>query len=355
MIQERMYALELRELIPAMAGLMSVTGYETYDADALQELMQGFDEHWTDAVGNQIYLRRCGKAHAPKILIDTHFDEIGLYVSEIREGGFLKVVPIGGLDGRTLPSAEVKIYGKKVIDGVIASTPPHLKNREEKDEVKPVNELLIDTGYPTDELKEMIRVGTPVGFSPRYQWLQNDRLIGKGLDNKACCAVAADALRRIPADELAGDVYLVLAVHEETDRVGGTAVGGFAIEPDYAMVVDVNIGHAPGSKESETVNMGEGPSICRSAITDRKLTGMTEALCTKKGIPWQCCVEATSTGTDTVSLHLVGNGIPVVDVGLPLRAMHTYVEMLDMQDANALAALIRAFVCDKEIGEVFAN
>ncbi len=179
--------------------------------------------------------------------------------------------------------------------------------------------------------------------------------MGKGLDNKACCAIAAHALKDIPREQLAGDVYLVFAVHEETDRVGGTAVGGVGIEPDYAMAIDVNIGYAPGSKESETVAMGEGPSICRSAITDRKLTKMTETLCKKHDIPWQCCVEATSTGTDTVSLHLVGNGIPVVDVGLPLRAMHTYVEMLDMKDAEALAALVSDFVCDREIGEVFAK
>jgi len=347
--------LELRELIPAMAGLMSITGYEAYDAAALEHLMEGFDAHWTDAVGNRIYLRRCGRENAPRILIDTHFDEIGLYVSDIRDGGFLKVVPIGGLDGRTLPSADVRIYGKEVLDGVIASTPPHLKDRDAEEKVKPADELLIDTGYPTEELRELLRIGTPVGFTPRYRWLQNDRLVGKGLDNKACCAIAASALAAIPAKELAGDVYLVLAVHEETDNVGGTAVGGFAIEPDYAMVIDVNIGHAPGSKESETVQMGQGPSICRSAITDRKLTKMTERLCEREGIPWQCCVEATSTGTDTVALHLVKEGIPVVDVGLPLRAMHTYVEMLDMQDAHELVRLIRAFVCDREIGEVFAG
>ena len=81
---------------------------------------------------------------------------------------------------------------------------------------------------------------------------------------------------------------------------------------------------------------------------------MTEALCDRCEIPWQRCVETSSTGTNTVALHLVGEGIPVVDVGLPLRAMHTYVEMLDMKDAEQLASLVRAFVCDREIGEVFA-
>ena len=346
--------MELRDLIPAMAGLMSVTGYEGYDKQALDALVHGFDEDDTDAVGNRILVRRCGRENAPRILIDTHFDEIGMYVSDVCEGGFLKVVPIGGLDGRTLSSADVRVYGTQVLEGVISSTPPHLKNRDEEDKVPTAADLLVDTGWPQEELREIAPIGTPVGFSPRYTWLQNDRLCGKGLDNKACCAVAVHALRDIPAAELAGDVYLVLAVHEETDNLGGTVVGGAAIDPHYAMVVDVNIGHAPGSKEIGTVQMGEGPSLCRSAITDRRLTKMTEALCAREGIPYQRCVDATSTGTDTVGLHLVGRGIPVVDVGLPLRAMHTYTELLDMQDADDLARLIRAFVCDREIGEVFA-
>ena len=69
--------MELQELIPAMAGLMSVTGYETYDAHKLTPLMQGFDEDVTDAVGNRVFVRRCGRENAPRILIDTHFDEIG--------------------------------------------------------------------------------------------------------------------------------------------------------------------------------------------------------------------------------------------------------------------------------------
>ena len=111
--------MELRELIPAVAGLMSITGYETYDAAGLTPLVQGFDEDYIDRVGNRILVRRCGRANAPKILIDTHYDEIGMYVTEIKENGFLTVTSVGGLDARTLPSAEVKIYGKEVTDAII--------------------------------------------------------------------------------------------------------------------------------------------------------------------------------------------------------------------------------------------
>jgi endoglucanase len=144
-------------------------------------------------------------------------------------------------------------------------------------------------------------------------------------------------------------------VHEETDRIGGTAVGGFAIAPDYAMVIDVNLGHMPGAKKTETVAMGKGPSLVRGTIVDRQLTAMTEALCKREEIPYQICIVATATGTNTTALHLVGAGIPTIDVGLPLTSMHTYAETLDMKDAEELCRLVRAFVTDKEIGEVFCG
>lgn len=336
-----------------MAGLMSVTGYESYDAAALDALMQGFDACHTDAVGNRVYVRRCGRENAPRILIDVHYDEIGMLVTDILEDGFLRVERVGGLDVRTLSSAEVLIYGREVIAGVIASVPPHLQKAGGEALLTPVDELLIDTGYDKETLEGMVRVGTPVGFAPRYRYLANDRLVGKGLDNKACAACAAAALMQAPAEALAGDVYLLFSVHEETDNIGGTAPGAFAVEPDYAMVIDVNLGRTPDTKKRETVVMGKGPSITRSAIVDRRLTQMTERMATEQGIPWQVSVAATSTGTNTAALHLVGNGIPVVDVGVPLRAMHTYVEMLDLADAEQLCALVRAFVCDKRIAEVF--
>lgn len=347
-------ALNLREIIPAVAGLMSITGYEDYAAAELTPWLSAFDEDHTDAVGNRILVRRCGRAGAPRILIDAHFDEIGFFVTDVREGGFLTVAPVGGQDLRSLPAADVKIYGTRVLDGVIASTPPHLQKKTDKPKPAPVDELLVDTGYPKEELEQWVRVGTPVGFAPRYVSLENNRIAGKSFDNKACCAVAIAALSEIPSDELAGDVYLLLAVHEETDRIGGTAVGGSSIAPHYAMVLDGNIGRTPHTKACETVALGEGPSITRGAIVHRTLTKMTEALATRAGIPWQCSVEPSSTGTDTTALHLVGAGIPVVDVGLPLRSMHTAVEMLDLGDAERLAALVRAFVCDRGIAEVFA-
>ena len=117
--------MEIFENIIKLSSMMSVTGYEDYDDSSLCEWLScGFDSMEKDALRNRILVKKCGRENAPKILIDTHFDEIGMYVREIHEGGFLSVVNVGGLDTRILQASDVMIYGKKTLRGVIASTPP---------------------------------------------------------------------------------------------------------------------------------------------------------------------------------------------------------------------------------------
>ena len=348
--------MELKKLIQDLASLMSVTGYEDAGSETIKKIAEEyFDGHFIDNVKNQILVKKCGRENAPRIIVDTHFDEIGMYVSEIKEGGFLKVANIGGLDTRIMQASDVVIYGKKKINGVVASTPPHLSNEKDREKLLSVDELLIDTGYPEDELSELVPLGTPIGFYPKYTELLNSQLAGKGFDNKACAACAVKALAETDRALLAGDVYLLLSAHEETDRIGGVACGTYTIDPDYAMVVDVNLGKTPDTKARETVVMGEGVAVTLSAVTDRKLTKMVEELCGEKEIKYQRIVSATSTGTNATALSLVRGGVPVVDVGLPLKSMHTYNEILDLNDAEELTRLISEFVMSNKIAEVFGN
>jgi len=348
--------MELKKLITELSSLMSVTGYEDNGAEKIKELAQKyFDGYFCDNVRNQVLVKTCGRENAAKIIIDTHFDEIGMYVTEIKDGGFLKVVNIGGLDTRIMQAADVVVYGKETINAVVASTPPHLSAEKDREELKSVDELLIDTGYSKEELEKIVSVGTPIGFKPKYTELLNSQLAGKGFDDKACAACAVKAIAETPREELAGDVYLLLSAHEETDRLGGVVCGTYTICPDYAMVVDVNLGKTPDTKSRETVGMGDGVALTLSAVTDRKLTKMTAELCEEKEIKYQKIVSATSTGTNATALSLVRGGVPVVDVGLPLKSMHTYNEILNMDDANELVKLIGAFVSSKKIAEVFAN
>lgn len=348
--------MELKNLITELASLMSVTGYEDNGAEVVIGIAkEHFDGYFCDNLRNQILLKKCGRENAPKIIIDTHFDEIGMYVTEIKENGFLKVINVGGLDTRIMQASDVVVYGKQTLNAVVASEPPHLSDPKDREKLKGVDELLIDTGYSKEELEELVSIGTPIGFRPKYTELLNSQLAGKGFDDKACAACAVKSIAETPAEELAGDVYLMLSAHEETDRLGGVVCGTYTVNPDYAMVVDVNLGKTPDTKARETVEMGGGVALTLSAVTDRRLTKMTAELCEEKEIKYQKIVSATSTGTNATALSLVRGGVPVVDVGLPLKSMHTYNEILSLDDAEALVKLIGEFVSSKKIAEVFAN
>ena len=352
--------MELKTLLKELSGLMSITGFTHKSTQKLNDMIgNAFDEYYSDSVGNHIFIRRCGKENAPKILIDTHYDEIGMVVTRVNKDGFLSITSIGGLDMRIMQAAEVVIYGEdedgnaKEIYGVVVSTPPHLTKPAAANKLKEIGELYIDTGYSKEELEKYVRLGTPVGFRGVYRDLLNNRITGKSFDCKSCSACAIYAIANTPNEELAGDVYLVLSNYEEDGAYfGGATVAGYNIDPDYAMVADVTGAVIPGS-ESKEPKMGAGPSITLAPITDRKMNKMLMKLSEEKGIKLQREVAAGRTGTNTTALNLVRAGIPMVDIGLPLRNMHTYNEIISVDDANGMAEVMKIFITSKEIAEVF--
>ena len=133
------------------------------------------------------------------------------------------------------------------------------------------------------------------------------------------------------------------------------APGAYALNPDYAMRIDVNLGRVPGTKKEETVELGKGPSITISAVTDRKLTNMVIDIAKEKEIPYQISVSPTHTGTNAVSIQVAREGIPTVDIGLPLASMHTYNEIISLDDTKTLSDLICEFIKDKKIAEEYGK
>ena len=352
--------MELKTLLKELSGLMSVTGFTHKSGEKLRALVgEAFDEYYSDSVGNHVFIRRCGKQNAPKILIDTHYDEIGMMVTKVNKGGFLSITNIGGLDMRIMQAAEVIVYGEdengneKEIYGVIVSTPPHLTKPSEVKKLKEIGELYIDTGYSEDQLKKYVRLGTPVGFRGVYRDLLNNRITGKSFDCKSCGACAVHAIANTPREELAGDVYMLFSNFEETGiPFGGATVAGYSIDPDYALVADVTGAAIPGSPRG-AAKMGKGATITLAPITNRRMSKMLIKLAEEKGVDLQIEVAAGRTGTNTTALNLVRSGIPLVDIGLPLRNMHTYNEVISVDDAESVSNVIKLFITSNEIAEVF--
>ena len=352
----------LKELIFSTCGIMSVSGFEGRGKDDIRALIgKYFDRSETDAVGNHYFYKDCGKKNAPTVLIDAHFDEIGLIVTEALDGGFLRVTQMGGIDPCIMQASDVIIYAAETLRGVVVSTPPHLRKGDGK-ELPDISEMLIDTGLSLDakELSKLIPVGTPIGFVPNYDTLScngenGEVIVGKSLDDKACAACAAWAIANTKKEELAANVCLLLSCYEETSRLGGVTPAVFRLDPDYALVADVNLAKVPDTKSVETVPFAKGISISISAATDRRLTLMTRELCKEKDIPFCTVASPSSTGTNATSVNLVRGGIPVVDVGLPLKNMHTYNEVVSMKDAEALASLVREFICSERLASEFGK
>ena len=347
--------MTLKELIISLCGIMSVSGHERRGSEALTGLVGGvFDEHRTDALGNHLFIKKCGRPNAPKILVDTHFDEIGMMVTDIKEGGFVTVTNIGGVDTRILPASEVILYGKEPVYGVFAAKAPHLSTAADMEKLTPLPEMLIDTGYTKEALEQLCPIGTPVGFKPIYRELLNDCLAGKAFDDKACGACAIFGIDAVQKRDLAGDVYFLFSAFEETGMTGAR-VAGFGIRPDYALVLDVTHASVPEAKDRFLPEFGSGVAIAASPVTNRRLTRMVTELCRTGNIPYTVDACPGSTGTNANVLGISADGIPTALCSLPLKSMHTSAEVLCMEDAHALKKVVSAFIKSKEIAEVFGK
>ena len=147
----------------------------------------------------------------------------------------------------------------------------------------------------------------------------------------------------------------MLSAFEETRRLGGAAAGTYSIAPDYAMVVDVCHAKVPDTSRGETTALGGGPAITHSPATDRRLSRMTAELAGECGIKYQFTVSSPGTGTNSPAVGLTRAGVPVVDVGLPMKNMHTYNEIICIEDCIETAKLISAFVCSGRIAGEFGH
>lgn len=337
--------LDYKQTLRTLTSIMSVSGCEREAArEVTEKFGKYFDSVTVDAARNIILEKKSKKKNAQKIMLDAHFDQIGMIVTGITSEGLLTVTNIGGIDRVLLPSAEVIVYGKEKLYGVISATPPHLQ--KPGDTAAPEwTDVRIDIGYTKAEAEKLVDLGTPVCWYYKGDELMNDRITGVGFDDKACAAGLITAVVNTPDEKLAYDVYVTLSAGEEIGAAGANNAA-FGIHPDLAVVTDVNFATTPGVEEDESGKLGEGVMISLSAVTDRPLTKKILSLAEKNGIPVSTVVEATNTGTNANYLVYSDVGIPAAVVSLPLAGMHSYNELLDLKDADSFVKLF---------GEIITN
>jgi endoglucanase len=317
----------LRRLLTAAGP----SGYEQAPAAVFREAAGAFGEITHDTVGSTV-ARVKGAGDGPFVAVVGHIDEIGLIVHHIDDDGYLWFTGVGGWDPVILVGQRVEIATRDGrIPGVVGKKPIHLLKDEERKKVPELKQLHIDVGARDgDEARSMVRVG-----------------------DVAVITVALEAARLVAeAGDAAGDVAAV-AVAQEEITFGGAHTTAFSLQPDIAVVVDVTFAtDAPGSEEKELGRhkFGSGPVLTRGSTLDPTVFELLHAAGEAEGIPFTVAASSRATGTDADAFHIARAGIPSALVSIPLRYMHSPVEVVQLDDVENTAKLIAAFVRRLEPG-----
>jgi len=341
--------MELLETIECLSALAGPSGREDYVRDELAKRLEPLCQRVeTDSMGNLLGVRPCGKPGAKKLLLDAHMDEVGLIVTGI-ERGFLRFAALGGVDARILPATVVEVWTEDgPLHGVIDTMPPHALSAADMERAVPTDRLVIDIGMNWQKAEKVVPLGTVVSYHTFPTRLQNHRLCGKSLDDRACAGIILGVLDALSEEKLDVDLYCQFSVQEELG-MRGAGCGVYSIEPDWALVLDVTHAKTPDAQGTGLMELGKGPAIGVGPNMTRTITDALVQTARQEEIPYQMEVMSGSSGTNAWPIQISRGGIATGVVSLPLRYMHTPTEVIDLTDAQDTVRLVAAMI--RRMGE----
>jgi len=336
----------MTDLLPFLKTLISAPGLSGHEA-AIRELIAAewvllCDELTTSRLGSLHAVRRGTLPEPrPSLLLAAHMDSIGMMVTS-RVGEFLHITKVGGIDPRVLPGQLVTVHGRKALPGVIVQPPDSLLPAEYQNGPLPLEHLLVDTGLPAAELGRLVRPGDLVSFAQPPLTIAGDNLAGHSLDNRASVAALTHCLRELRGRPTAWDVWAAATAQEE-ETLGGALTSAYHLGPTLAIAIDVTFGASPGSPSHKTFPIGKGPTLGWGPNIHPGLHKTLKALAERLEIPTKLEAMPRHSGTDAFHLQIAAQGIPTMVVGIPLRYMHTPVEMISMKDLTRVGRLLAEF------------
>lgn len=337
--------MDVLQHLKKLVSAPGLSGHEFPIRDIVQEAWGPFVHEFGSDGLNSLWAIRNGSGKAPrrKVMLAAHMDAIGLMVTRVREG-FLWVTEIGGVDARVMPGQPVLVHGRETLPGVVTSTPPHMLTAADRDKAVKLNDLMIDVGLSAERVAQLVRVGDLVSFGQLPFEMQNgDWLVSKSLDNRASVAAVTVCLELLQSRPHRWDVVAVATAQEE-ETLGGAGASAYGLAPDLAVVIDVTFATGPGQPEHKTFSLGDGPTCCIGPNMHPKLHKLIMETASKNEIPCRLELTPMHSGTDAYAIQVSREGIPAAVIGLPLKHMHTPVEIVSIKDVTRIGRLLAEFI-----------
>jgi tetrahedral aminopeptidase len=346
----------MTDILPFLKEMISAPGLSGYEDPAAEIIAK----KWTPLVheisrsniGSLQGLRRgTGKDPRPSVMVCTHMDAIGLMVTGVVDG-FLRLTQVGGVDPRVLPGQLVTVHATgggevNALPGVVAQPAARLLPSDLGDNPIPLEYLLVDVGLEPKKVSQLVQVGDVVSYATEPVELSGETLAGHTLDNRSSIAALTVCLEELQSRPHVWDVWAVATVQEEVGAFGA-GTSAYGLRPTIAIVVDVTWAKGPGASDWSTFPMGKGPTVVMGPNIHPALHKAMKELADQLEIP--CALEYTPrhSGTDAYTAQVAGEGIPTVVIGLPLRYMHTPVEVVAIKDIQRIGRLMAEFIARLE-------
>ncbi|MDE5764850.1 MAG: M20/M25/M40 family metallo-hydrolase [Ruminococcus sp.] len=338
--------MDIKDIVFRLCSAYGASGDENNAAETALDILHGFCTDAGIVNGNVIGNFGIHQEGLPLLVLDAHIDQIGMIVTEITDDGFIKVANLGGIDRRLLPAQQVIVHGKKDIKGVICSVPPHLlKGGSSK--VPEFSEISVDTGLSRGELEEIISAGDTITFDSPCRSLLNDRISGGALDDRCGIAVILLALDMLQGKKLKYNVSVIFSVQEELGE-RGAKIGAYRLNPDIAIAIDVSFAFAEGENRKKCGLLGRGAMIGISPCLSREVSDILISVAKEAEIPYQLEVMNGLTSTNADRYSESREGAKTCTLSVPLRNMHTPVEVIDLSDVRNMASLLAEFIAEQE-------
>jgi putative aminopeptidase FrvX len=352
-------AMPLPDLLERLLMTPGPSGQERPAAAVWREAAAPVGEVASDVLGSS-WVRVPGTADGPTLAVVGHIDEIGVVVTHLGDDGIASVRPVGGFDPQVMVGQRVDVLARNgPLPGVIVARVQKRRRGAERKAAE-YEDLFLDVGAEDgDELKELVRPGDAALWQGAPLALSGGRVASRAFDNRIGCYVALEAAKRLAEQGgAAGDFVAVAAVQEEVGDFAGSRTSAFTTDPQVALAVDVT--HATdvrgGEPEDEgKVSLGGGPTISRGPSIHPGVFELLYETAEAEGIPVTIEVSRGTTSTDADAVYLSRHGVATGLVSVPLRYMHSPVELADPEDIERAVQLVVAFARRLEPGLSFTG